>query len=253
MHDIRYDPLHDEILVPQQFGQAILTFRGDASGEEPPVRIIQGPLTQLLGPDKVEVDPVHDEIFVPQGGSVLVFPRRGNGDVAPLRILRGPDSSFRASAVAVDPVHDLLVVASSGGRRGPAALLLFNRTDEGTAKPRTIITGTKTGLDGPLPGLANTHQIQVYPPRGWIVVSQGLEPPTLKKRGIKGEVAREHAFVGVWSIQDNGDVPPRWRIGGPGGILQKLMGVTLDPRNKTVIVSDKYLNALLTYYAPEIF
>ena len=47
MHSIVYDDLHDEFVVPQQFGQAILTFRGGADGEEAPVRVIQGSLTQL--------------------------------------------------------------------------------------------------------------------------------------------------------------------------------------------------------------
>ena len=47
MHSIIYDPLHDEISVPQDFACAILTFRGGATGEEPPIRILQGPKTQL--------------------------------------------------------------------------------------------------------------------------------------------------------------------------------------------------------------
>ena len=33
MHDIRYDEVHDEILVPVPYGQAILTFRGVADGQ----------------------------------------------------------------------------------------------------------------------------------------------------------------------------------------------------------------------------
>jgi hypothetical protein len=30
-------------------------------------------------------------------------------------------------------------------------------------------------------------------------------------------------------------------------------GLTLDPKKKTVIVSDKYLNAVLTFSLPEIY
>jgi hypothetical protein len=40
MHSIVYDEIHDEFVVPQQFGQAILTFRGGANGEEVPVRVL---------------------------------------------------------------------------------------------------------------------------------------------------------------------------------------------------------------------
>ena len=40
---------------------------------------------------------------------------------------------------------------------------------------------------------------------------------------------------------------------GPNGRLVQIRGVALDPKNKSVIVSDKRLNALLTYSFPEIF
>ena len=99
MHGIVYDPIHDEFTVPQQFGQAILTYRGAANGEERPIRIIQGPHSQLDAPEHLEVDPVHNEIFVPTyDGAVLVFARGGQGDVAPIRVLRGPTLMLRGDA-----------------------------------------------------------------------------------------------------------------------------------------------------------
>ena len=36
-------------------------------------------------------------------------------------------------------------------------------------------------------------------------------------------------------------------------MLKQPRGVDLDLKNKTVIVSDKFLNAVMTYYFPEIF
>ena len=60
--------------------------------------------------------------------------------------------------------------------------------------------------------------------------------------------------MGVWSINDNGDVPPKcWVIGGPHGILQMPRGIALDVKNKNMLVSDKRLNAVLTFHFPEIF
>ena len=38
MHGIDYDEIHDEIVVPQQFGQAILVFKGSTRGEAPPIQ-----------------------------------------------------------------------------------------------------------------------------------------------------------------------------------------------------------------------
>jgi hypothetical protein len=48
MHDMDYDPIHDEIVVTGPLTQSILTFRGAANGEEAPIRVIQGKLTQIL-------------------------------------------------------------------------------------------------------------------------------------------------------------------------------------------------------------
>ena len=240
MHAIAYDEIHDEFVVPQQFAQAILTFRGGADGEEAPIRLIQGSLTQLRNPDRLAVDAVHNEIFVPQGNSVLVFSRQADGNAAPIRVLRGPDTQLGASAVAVDPIHDLLIVG--GNVRGVGSrLLIFNRTDQGNVKPKAVIGGPKSGLrqiSGPF---------AVYPPKGQIIVS------VRGSTSESNEMSSDECFVGVWSIQDNGDVPPRWTIGGPKGALRMVRGVDLDVKNKSVIVTDKRLNAVLTFYFPEMF
>ena len=236
MHAIAYDAVHDEFAVPQMYAQGIMTFRGGASGEEAPIRVIQGPHTQLLSPMRLEVDPVHNEIFVPQENEVLVYPRNAQGDVAPIRILKGPDTQLGASALAIDPVHDLLVVG--GSRKGVGTrLLIFNRTDSGNTAPQAVIGGPKSHL------LSISGPFALYPPKREIIVGV---------RG-EGEMVADECFVGVWSMQDNGDVPPRYTIGGPNGVLKMVRGVALDAKNKTVIVSDKRLNGVMTFYFPEMF
>jgi DNA-binding beta-propeller fold protein YncE len=239
MHAIVYDDIHDEIVVTHTMGQAILTFRGGADGEEPPIRIIQGSRTELRDPERLAVDSIHDEIFVPsEGNSVLVYNREAQGNVAPIRVLRAPEIQLVNSAVAVDPVHNLLIVG--GTKRGEGGrLVIFNRTDQGAAKPKAIIGGPKSRfprVSGPF---------AVYPPTGRILVTV--------RGGSENELATEESFVGVWSIGDSGDVPPQWTIGGPKGMLRQPRGVALDPANKNLIISDKYLNAVLTYNFPEIF
>src|SRR5438046_7694075 len=99
MHDIRYDELHDEFFVVNPFAAAILTFRGGTSGQESPIRILQGPHVKIGG-SRLDVDPVHDEMFVPDGRRIRVYPRGANGDVAPIRIIEGPDTQLtRAESV----------------------------------------------------------------------------------------------------------------------------------------------------------
>ena len=247
MHDIRYDEVHDEILVPNPFAQAILVFRGGADGEEAPIRIIQGPNTQLQGTgavaggvDRLDVDPVHNEIFVPAGDRILVYSRTANGDVPPLRVISGPNTTLkRAQAIAVDPIHNVIVAGTNRAyNNGLGALLIFNRTDSGNVKPRGIIMGPKSEI-------GNLNQILIHAPKGWIVAT-----PSGDSYGV---AEPEGAFIGIWSINDNGDVPARWKLSGPKSTLKKSRGVALNIKSKELIVADMRLNAILTYYFPEIF
>ena len=73
MHSISFDHIHDEIVVTNPFAQAVLTFRGDANGEVPPIRIIQGPKTGFGQPDVMSVDPVNNEYYVPAVGGTRRF------------------------------------------------------------------------------------------------------------------------------------------------------------------------------------
>jgi hypothetical protein len=253
MHAIEYDSLHDEIVVTSPLAQAILVFRGGATGEEAPIRVIQGPRTQLVGSDyaaidRLAVDPVHDEILVPVSShSILVFPRSGNGDVAPERIIHGSDTQLQFDGrggmpVAVDSTHNLIIAGWSGrgnlvvdGRSvspepgGPqkyGALLIFDRTANGNVKPRAVIQGPKADVGRP-------GQIQVF--NGRIAASNDVS-------------------VGVWSINDNGDVPARWRIALPvDGFTPRPRGLALNAKHKEIYIPDNGLNSILTYYFPEMF
>ena len=242
MHDIRFDAIHDEFVVNNPFAQAVLTFRGGAQGEEPPIRIIQGPKTQLGDASRLTLDPVNNEIYVPgEAGKILVFPRAGNGDVAPTRIITSPEMR-NASSLAVDPVHNLLIVGSGGGGGGGgrpvAKLLIFDRTANGSTMPRSVIQGPKTGL-------TFIAQLEVYPEKGWIIVPQQGDDASLPEQ--------DGIFVGVWSINDSGNVAPRWTLTGPKSTLKKPRGMALDPKHKEIIVADMTLNSVLVYSFPEIF
>jgi hypothetical protein len=251
MHALAYDDVHDEIVAPQEFSQALLIFKGGSAGEEPPVRVIQGPLTQIAGVDQLAIDPVHGEIYIPNRNKVLVFSREANGNVPPIRILQGNDTLLGASAAAVDPIHNLLLVSgtladpaessASGGRARSGGVSIFNRTDQGNVRPKAVIRDSTLG----------GGRVFVYPPQGNILV---VADAAGDRSGESGQrMAVDTGFVGVWSIHDNGLVPPRWMIGGPKGELLQIRGVTMDARNKSVIISDKRLNSVFTYSFPEIF
>src|SRR5712692_7503910 len=92
MHGIAYDATHDEVVVPVALAAAVLTFRGGATGAEAPIRVIQGPKTELIRPHTLAVDEPNGEIIVADTSSrsLLVFARDANGDVPPKRVIQGP-------------------------------------------------------------------------------------------------------------------------------------------------------------------
>jgi hypothetical protein len=268
VHDMGYDSIRDEIVVTQPRMLAIMTYKADANGDVPPIRKIMGPKTQIRGAGRVTLDSVNHELYIPGGDKVLVFPQDGDGDVAPIRVLEGPDTRLGAMAVAVDPVHNLLFVSGRSPGWGPGLstadlflkdteglrgsleggsvgqIAIFDRTASGNTKPLRVITGSKTLLSSGYELLMTT-----YPPRGLIFVAVGGSD--YGESG--GAPASTKSFLGVWSIFDQGDVPPRWTVGGPNGVLRRARGVTLDPKHKTVLVSDKFLNAVLSFEFPEVF
>jgi hypothetical protein len=244
IHDMAYDPVRDEILVPGFYNFAILTFRGDANGDVSPVRKVFGPSTQLKNPQALALDAVHGEIFVPQDrGVVLVFPRDTNGDAAPIRILETP----RPSRLTIDPVHNLMIVSGSGGLR------IYDRMASGNAKPLRVITG---------PGAKDVGLLTNNPENGMIfAVVHGGGVGEGEGGGGRGGGNGEDLsgrfglddYVGVWSVFDDGNVPARLTIGGPNLLLKDGRGITIDTKNKDVIVSDKTLNAVLRFHVPEAF
>jgi hypothetical protein len=167
----------------------------------------------------VAVDPIRKEIFVGDGGQVLVFPADANGDVAPIRAIRGPDTMLGGGggvpAIAVDPVAKVLIVATQG-------LLVFDIAANGNVKPLRVITGDGAGSGR----LAAAYNGLIF-------------------AGARG------GSVGVWSVNDSGPAPARFKIGE--GVLLEMRALAVDPKNKSVVITDKELNAVLTYHVPEVF
>ena len=241
VHDVRYVAEHDEFVLANNQAGAILTYRGGADGQEPPIRVIQGSNSQGAS-NRLDVDAVHDEIFLSDDDQIRVYPREANGNVGPIRIIQGPDTQLNfANSIAVDPINNILVVGLN--KRWPSdrdngALLIFNRTDSGNVKPRAVIRGPKSGI-------IRINQLQVYPPRKLIVAAMP---------GQQDMMEPDRSFLGIWSYDDNGDVPPKWEIpASPRTTLKKVFSVTLNPKNKEVIIADMRLNGVLTFSVPEIF
>ena len=251
MHALEYDRFHDELVVNSPLNNAILTFRGGASGEEPPVRMIQGPHTQIMGTaydgnDKMAMDPVNGEIYIGVAtiggaagaakGKILVFDREATGDTPPKRVLGGPDApdtgfTFPTAKgqgfphMVIDPVRNILIVSTGD------AMLFFDRTASGNAKPLYTIRGPKTLLGGG----ANGGSIRITE-KGWVIVGC------------------DRGSACAFNVNDRGDVAPHWKVP-----IMQLAGVglagqlTLDPFHKEMIIPNGARNVVMTFSWPEIF
>lgn len=270
VHGLDYDAIHDEIIAPVFEAGAILVYKGGANGAEPPLRVIQGDKTMLLGPQTAAVDPAHDEILVgdASSGSILVYDRKANGNVPPKRIIRGPNTGLREiTGITADPKRNLILVVNMGATRDEHGVFIFNRLDQGNVAPKAIIAGENAGI-------SHARQIVVDSERGKIYVAvqgtnfRGIRPyvevnpradttwaDVLDERGRdRSQPAWSEdtrGFIGVWDINDRGNVPPRAVIKGSNTKLNGCGGVAIDPREGIIIGVGN--NMYTTYLVPQLF
>jgi hypothetical protein len=270
VHGLDYDPVNDEIIAPVFEAGAVLVYRGGANGDEPPIRVIQGDKTMLLGPQTASVDPVHNEILVgdPSSGSILVYDRLANGNVPPKRIIRGPNTGLReVVGIAADPKRNLIVAVNMGATHDEHGVFIFNRLDNGNVAPKAIIGGKETGI-------SHARQVVVDSERGKIFVAvqgtnfRGVRPyvedhprPDTTWTDVLDERGRDRSqpswsdnsqgFIGVWDISDKGNVPPRAVIKGTNTRLTGCGGVAIDPKEGIIIGVGS--NMYTTYLVPQFF
>ncbi|HWP85465.1 MAG TPA: hypothetical protein VNN17_09765, partial [Terriglobia bacterium] len=247
-HYIAIDTVRDELFVPNPFAQAILAFRGGATGDEAPLRVIQGPKTLLSQPDNVAVDSVHRELYIAQftTDSIMVFRSDAQGDVAPLRILRGPRTQLdRPIRVEVDPVNNVMAVTND------SAILIFERTASGDTPPKWVLSGPKTGLGTRF----GTRDVKLFPEGKKIVASARAGRGGQRGAG-RGDAEGEggfggQRFIGVWNYGDHGDVEP-WAM-LPATPTSRVPGsrLALNPEGNELIVGGG--GVIRVYRLPEIF
>lgn len=122
-----------------------------ADGDVAPLRVIQGPKSQLDWPMHVAVDSEHGEVLVANAGgsSVTVFRVTDNGDVAPVRTLKGPRTGLKNPVgIFVDNKNDELVVSDLRTH----AASVFRRTANGDTAPLRVIRSGPADMDAPALG-----------------------------------------------------------------------------------------------------
>ncbi len=107
------------------------------------------------------------EIVVADGSptnTLLFFDRNANGDVQPLRIIKGPHTGLsNPTGVFVDEVHNEVLVANWGNH----TVTVYPRGAEGDARPLRVISPTTSQVAA---GIGNPGAIYVDPERDEIGV-----------------------------------------------------------------------------------
>jgi len=136
-------PLGGEMVVPGSgriSPPSITVYSQTANGDTAPLRVIQGPKTQLNWPTGIAVDPQRGELYVANdmNHSILVFRETSQGNVAPIRVLQGPRTGLEnPTGVFLDTENGELWVANFGNH----SMTVYESTAQGNLAPlRTIRT-----------------------------------------------------------------------------------------------------------------
>lgn len=168
-----------EIAISVQQINAVVIYRREAEGLEPPIRSIIGSNTAMADPHGIVWDEANNEIFVSDHGnankegttlsttdyynseaglqlnlggefqapSIHVYPDTDGGNARPLRTIKGSLTGLNwPTGMAVDNRRDEVAVANSADN----SVLFFRRTDSGNVRPLRIIKGDRTGISRPM-------------------------------------------------------------------------------------------------------
>jgi hypothetical protein len=116
----------------------------DANGDTSPLRVIQGPKTQLDWPGNMSIDPESGDVYVANdmGHSILVFKETDKGDVAPSRVIKGNRTGLSSPVgVFLDGKNKELWVSNLGN----ASATVYPMTASGNATPLRTIRSAPVG------------------------------------------------------------------------------------------------------------
>ena len=147
---------------------SITVYPRNASGDTPPIQVIQGTKTLLDWPTALFIDSERGELYVANdpADSVLVFAADATGDAAPVRVLKGPKTLIKnPTSVYVDAKNNEIWIANFGNH----TVTVYSRGAGGDVAPiRMIRSGP---LDAPAPMMGNPHTVAYDSKRDEILVA----------------------------------------------------------------------------------
>ena len=169
------DEEKQELFVGVQYPPEVAVYRKEASGNEKPLRSLQGESTRLSDVHGIAIDPKNKLLYVTNWGhvsdyktpgtgrfedpSISVYPLSADGDASPVRIIKGPKTQMDWPAqMAIDPDTGDLYIANDIGH----SVLVFKGTDQGDVAPTRVIKGNRTGLLNPSGVFVDTKNKELW-------------------------------------------------------------------------------------------
>jgi DNA-binding beta-propeller fold protein YncE len=212
----------EEIFMTIQSDNSIDVYRKQASGQEKPLRTIQGGDTQLEDPHGIALDTKNNLMFVSNFGnvrvraegsrttygrfeapSITVYPLLATGNSKPVRVIEGPATmlNWPAHMVLHEERQELFVANDADD-----SILVFRATDHGNTAPIRVIKGPKTRIKNP-PGIALDVKLgELY------VANMGNSSVTVFPATANGDVAPLRTVRGAAMGTAN------LMIGNPGAV-----------------------------------
>jgi DNA-binding beta-propeller fold protein YncE len=241
---IAVDEQNQELFLTIQHDAAVVVFRKTASGEEIPLRLLQGDRTRIANPHGIALDPRSGLIFIANQGSVAsragsagenkpllrdaaipgsgrilppaitVHSRSAAGDTPPIRVITGPKTRMNwPTAVAVNPERGELYVSNDAAD----SILVFDAAAAGDVAPRRVLGGPRTGLKNPTGLFLDVQNGELW------VANFGNHTATVYPLDAQGDVAP------LRTIRSAPAGTPSQMLGNPGGIAY-------DTRREEILV-----------------
>lgn len=194
-YGVAVDEEAQELFLTIEHPPQVAVYRKNASGEDKPIRALEGTRTRLEDAHGIAVDTKNGWMFVSNHGSgsnpkikggwfnppsITVYPLKASGDVAPIRIIAGPKTQMNWPAhIYLDTERGELYAANDAAD----SILVFRETDEGDVAPTRVIKGPKTGLKNPTSLFVDTKNNEL------LVSNMGNHSATVYPRTANGDVA----------------------------------------------------------------
>jgi DNA-binding beta-propeller fold protein YncE len=218
-YGIAVDEANREMFLTVENPNEVVVYSKTASRVDKPLRVLRGPHTHLGDAHGIAIDTQNNLMYVTNHGSVedddvpgsgrfeppsiTVYPLKANGDVAPLRVIRGPQTQLNWPAhIALDSEHQELFVANDGTN----SVLVFRAADSGNAAPIRAIHGSKTNLLHPTGVALDTVNQEI------VVANMGNHRATVYPRTANGNVAP------IRTIRSSPPGKLALAIGNPGAV-----------------------------------